>query len=119
MSSVASDFLRLSLDIDNSIYGCLHVTVHGDFRRCKPMRRFLFEGDVVRFSGQNAVLFGVVRRDATEAMEPGVDDFREVRVQLLHQSGCVYRSVGELHFSFRVRTGSVIPGGPLDIYNET
>ena len=121
VSTVTPDFLCLSLDIDNSIYGCLHVTVHGDFRRCKPMRRFLFDGDVVSFSEQNVVLFGVVRREATEAiyLQSYRIGFREVRVQLLHQSGCVYRSVGELHFSFRVRTGSVIPGSPLDIYNES
>ena len=42
--------------------------------------------------------------------------FREVRVHLLHQSGYVYRSVGEVHFSFKVRTGTLIPGAPSGPY---
>ena len=118
VSTVTSDFICLTLDTDHSIYNSYHVTLQGDFRCCKPMRRFLFDGDVVSFSEQNVVLFGVVRREATEAiyLQSYRMGFREVRVQLLHQSGYVYRSVGEVHFPFKVRTGTLIPGSPFAPY---
>lgn len=104
VSSVASDFLRLSLDIDNSIDGRFHVTVHGDFRRCKSMRRFVFDGDVVSFSEENTVVIGVVRRDEINSMvRPGaiVDDFQKVRVELMPYRDHVLRCVGDLHFCFK------------------
>ena len=84
------------------------------------MRRFVFDGDVVSVSEQNAVLIGVVRREAIETIElRWLDGFSSVRVQLMHQNGYVYRSLGDLHFSFKVRTGSVIFGSLLNFRNDS
>ena len=106
--SVTPSSLRLTLDTDSSICGCWQITIQGDLKKCKPIRRFVFAGDVVRFFEQSEVLVGIVRRE----LEPFLEGLGIVLIQLMHQSGYVYRSIGDLQFSFEVLTGSTIPGNP-------
>ena len=97
VTSVTPSVLCLTLDPDNSISGEFRITLHKDLKRCNPIRRSVFDGDVVNVSEQNAILTGVVRQDSRETIEQGtLDGFPAVRVQLMHQNRYVYPSLGDL-----------------------
>ena len=101
--------LTLTFDTSNTISGQTQLTLHRALTKCKPIRRCVFDGDVVRVSEHNAVVLGVVRRQ--EAINYFCEyDCPLIRVQLLHENRYVYPSLGEVQFCFKLCTGSCIPG---------
>ena len=116
VTTITPSFLSLTLDTSNTISGGFQVTLHRDLTRWKPMRRCVFDGDVVSVFEHNAVVIGVVRQEARESVEHRtLDGFPSIRVQLMHENRYVYPSLGDVQFSFKLCTGSCIPGSPLSI----
>ena len=75
------------------------------------MRRCVVDGDVVSVFEHNAVVIGVVRQEARRSVELRTFyGFLSIRVQLLHENRYVYASLDDLQFSFKLCTGSCIPG---------
>ena len=107
-------FFTLTLDIDNTISGQSQLTLHRDLTRWKPMRRCVFEGDVVSMSEHNMVVLGVVR----QWMVVTLDDCPSIRVQLLHENRYVYPSLGSLQFCFKLCTGTCIPDSGKDVISS-